>query len=465
MNKSITKREITIDEWNEFEFVTKCLILAILAIAVASLFITGCGGGGGGSSEGSSYTDPAATPTSEPTTEPTATPTTTPEPDPTETPDPDPSPTTDSSISYKIVDTGVTHFFSDQGEISEPSRGDAFYGQDAHYNGNQPSYKDNGDGTVTDLNTGLMWQKTPDFTKMSWYEAKEYAENLELAGYEDWRMPTIKELYSLIDFNGNCNTLTPYINTDYFDFEWGDEEGGDRLIDAQYFSSNIYVGTTMNGMKTVFGVNFADGRIKGYGFETPDGEQTFLRYIRCVRGGNNYGVNNFVDNGDGTITDNATGLMWMKTDSDKAMNWEEALSYAENLEASGYSDWRLPNAKELQSIVDYTRAPDAEDPDKQGPAIDPIFETTDSEAWFWTSTTHLEGPGGPPGTTAAYIAFGMATGYMTDPQTGEMELMNVHGAGAQRSDPKSGEPSDYPVGESPQGDVIRVYNYARCVRN
>ena len=90
-------------------------------------------------------------------------------------------------------------------------------------------------------------------------------------------------------------------------------------------------------------------------------------------------MNDFVDNGDGTITDHATGLMWTKVDGGSPMNWEDALAYAEDLDAAGYDDWRLPDAKELQSIVDYTRAPDATETAKRATAIDPIFDVTDSE--------------------------------------------------------------------------------------
>ena len=58
--------------------------------------------------------------------------------------------------------------------------------------------------------------------------------------------------------------------------------------------------------------------------------------------------------------------------------------------------------------------------------------------------------------------------HVLDHHTGlrrEPMLMDVHGAGAQRSDPKSGNPNDYPTGRGPQGDAIRIYNYVRCVRN
>lgn len=51
------------------------------------------------------------------------------------------------------------------------------------------------------------------------------------------------------------------------------------------------------------------------------------------------------------------------------------------------------------------------------------------------------------------------------PNSGNYVLQDVHGAGAQRSDPKAGDPNDYPYGHGPQGDVIRIYNYVRVVRN
>lgn len=64
-----------------------------------------------------------------------------------------------------------------------------------------------------------------------------------------------------------------------------------------------------------------------------------------------------------------------------------------------------------------------------------------------------------PGTYAVYIAFGRAMGYMNN------TWVDVHGAGAQRSDPKAGDPADYPTGHGPQGDAIRIYNYVRLVRD
>ena len=214
----------------------------------------------------------------------------------------------------------------------------------------------------------------------------------------------------------------------------------------------------MGGNPTVFGVNFADGRIKGYGKAIPGG-RLHLMYVRYVRGNPAIRQNDFHDNADGTITDRATGLMWAKADSGKGLNWEQALAYAAGLKLAGHRDWRLPNAKELQSIADYTRCP----------AIDPMFQLTqlgDGEyPFYWSSTTHLDGPPDRAGSAAIYVAFGRALGWMQiPPGSGQVRLMDVHGAGAQRSDPKAGDPADFPHGRGPQGDVIRIYNFRalRC---
>jgi len=85
----------------------------------------------------------------------------------------------------------------------------------------------------------------------------------------------------------------------------------------------------MHGDHTVFGVNFADGRIKGYGTSLHGSDK--VSFILCCRGNANYGTNSYTDNGDGTVTDAATGLMWMQGDSGTGMIWEDALSHAENL--------------------------------------------------------------------------------------------------------------------------------------
>jgi hypothetical protein len=383
-----------------------------------------------------------------------------------------------AATDFTIVDTGQSGCYDNAGfEIECPAPGEAYFGQDAQHVRNRPAYRDNGDGTVSDLNTNLMWVQSPDLEdKSTWEEAKAGASSCRVGGFTDWRLPTIKELYSLIDFDGwtglDAASSRPFIDTTVFDFAFGQTDNGERFIDAQYCSATEYVSTTMTGDHTVFGVNFADGRIKGYPTARPDCAEK-LFYVRYVRGNPDYGVNDIVDNGDGTVTDRSTGLMWSRDDSGSGMVWEDALAWVEamNTEAHlGYSDWRLPEAKELQSLVEYSRSPDT----SASAAIDPVFSATaivnegaeTDFPFYWCSTTHLEGTGSRKGEKAVYVAFGRALGWMESPPgSGNLVLMDVHGAGSQRSDFKAGDPDDHPEGHGPQGDVVRIFNFVRLVRD
>jgi hypothetical protein len=427
---------------------------------------------------------------------------------------------------YAIVDTGQAKCYDDRGEIAPPKPGEPFYGQDAQFHSHPASYTLSADGlTVRDMVTGLTWQRSPDTDgdgvltrrdKLTLAQAQALLAKLNAAkfgGFADWRLPSIKELYSLFDargtdpsglVNADASGLIPYLDAKYFMFAYGDATG-ERVIDSQYASSTKYVGTSARGFGKLFGVNFADGRIKGYDLQMPFGgvEKTF--FVICVRGNPAYGQNDFHDNGDGTITDRASGLTWSKADSGHAMNWQDALAWAEKKNAEklfGHDDWRLPSVKELQSIVDYSRAPDT----SQSPAIDPIFTCSviTNEAlqadypFYWSATTHAGLRGGG---AAMYVAFGRAAGWMfaraitggppsqrggfgpglrpgfggprgggppgMEPQgreAGDYHYVDVHGAGSQRSDPKAGDPGMFPHGRGPQGDVIRIYNYVRLVR-
>ncbi|MDO6801946.1 DUF1566 domain-containing protein [Wenyingzhuangia sp. 1_MG-2023] len=365
---------------------------------------------------------------------------------------------------YTIVDTNVSEFYSDKALITAPTVGQAFYGQDATYNGNQPSYTNNGNGTITDNITGLMWQQDMG-DKISYDAAVVLAETINLGGYTDWRIPTIKELYSLAQFTGQCfgdDSVKMFIDTEYFEQPIGNESIGEREIDGQTWSKTHYVGLIMNGDEAIFGYNFVDGRLKAYPKYKPADGSPNTMYFRMVRGNQAYGKNNFTDNGDGTITDNATGLMWQQADNGNTYDWESALDYVESLTHGGHNDWRMPNAKELQSIVDYTQSPST----SSSPAIDPLFSCTPitdtngnsgQYGYYWSSSPLKDGPS--PYTDAVYFCFGKAQGVMNG------NLMDVHGAGAQRNDPKSGDVGNFPANFGPQGDVQYVYNFVRAVRN
>jgi hypothetical protein len=85
-----------------------------------------------------------------------------------------------------------------------------------------------------------------------------------------------------------------------------------------------------------------------------------------------------LDNGDGTVTDTETGLMWQQAEAG-AMTWEAALAYCEALSLAGQDDWRLPNRNELQSIVDY---------DFYDPATDTTAFPGAESSYYWSSTAY-----------------------------------------------------------------------------
>ena len=150
----------------------------------------------------------------------------------------------------------------------------------------------------------------------------------------------------------------------------------------------------------------ADRRIKGYPILDPRLRSSKKFTVRYVRGNSEYGRNNFKDNKNGTISDLATSLMWQQSDSEKALAWAQKKNKENYLD---YSDWRLPNAKELQSMVDYSRSPQA----TNSAAINSLFRVSQIEdegekrnyPFYWTSTTHEHLNGG---NAAVYVCFGEA---------------------------------------------------------
>ncbi len=365
---------------------------------------------------------------------------------------------------YRIAGTGQTACYSDTAEIACPMRGQPFFGQNGNRPGPAPAYRDNGDGTVTDLVTGLTWTRTLT-APLSWSEAQAGAAQLRTGGYSDWRLPTLKELYSLIDFGRGYFAPTaadsqPFIDSGAFEFFYAP---GERFFDVQLWSATRYVATTMVGDETIFGVNFADGRIKGYPRYRPGsgGRVPQRRVVRYVRGATGYGSNDLADNGNGTVTDRASGLTWQTVDDGVPRDWRAALAYCAALDLGGATDWRLPDAKELHMIVDYSRAPAA----TGSAALSPPLRASSAELYFWTSTTVLDGPADVRATRAAYFAFGRALGWMeVPPGSRQRQLLDVHGAGAQRAELKQGDPAQYPQGFGPQGDEVRIHNAVRCVR-
>jgi len=116
-----------------------------------------------------------------------------------------------------LPDTGQTKCYDNAGnEINPcPSPGQSFYGQDGNYTCNPHSYTLLAGGIMVQDNvTGLIWQKDTAPGTYNWDHAVSYCENLILGGYSDWRLPTIKELTTIVD--SSIPYPGPTINTDYF---------------------------------------------------------------------------------------------------------------------------------------------------------------------------------------------------------------------------------------------------------
>ena len=344
----------------------------------------------------------------------------------------------------KVPDTQQGSCFDATSKTACGGEGEPFYGQDAHYAGAIPSYTDQGNGVIRDNVTGLDWQKAHNEKRLGYVDAARACANLTLGGKTDWRLPNIKELFSLSDFRGSQSKR--FFIDDVFDLKepGADVLQGDRFASThatqmmgQTWSSTIYTGVHYGrpGVEAAFFYNFLDGHIK----QAPSQGRSALFY-RCVRGAE-WGKNSFVRNGDGTVTDLAMGLTWQQVDDGQTRDWPGALNYCEGLKLAGHDDWRLPNVKELQTIVDYNQ---------NDPALNQRYlRQSDHKGWFWSSTTH-----GDNISMASYVCFGKCT---------SKDGVDTHGAGAQRSDPKVGSPSRW-GSLGGQQDEVRIRNFARCVR-
>ena len=274
----------------------------------------------------------------------------------------------------KVPDTGETQCYDDSAEITCPQSGEDLYGQDANYTINPPSYTKLDAGgndlpdsaaswvMVRDNVTGLIWEVKTDDGSIhdkddtdTWQGALDtFIASLNASGfggYADWRLPTIKELVYIVNFG----TYGPAIDTDYFP----------NTMKSGYWPSTVYAYSTDSAWIVDFDYGYG-------GFSYKSGSY----HVRAVRG--DQPKNSFVDNGDGTVTDTSTGLMWQQATADTRMTWKEALSYCEGLSLAKHTDWRLPNKKELQSIVAYGA---------YNPAIDNDYFPDTMSSGYWASTT------------------------------------------------------------------------------
>jgi hypothetical protein len=256
--------------------------------------------------------------------------------------------------------TKTTLYLQDTGQTTSYTN---TKGEDSDFNYHVPNFIDNGDGTVTDQNTGLMWQKE-DGGEMTFENAASYCKSLTLGGRNDWRLPNSHELFGLNSFDN----VNPAINTTKFT----------KTLAEYWWSSDVRVDLASN----VWVTNAGGGVGAHPKTETLSAGGTKKFHTRAVRTSSviTLPAVHFKDNGDGTITDNYTGLIWQKTGSSAILTWEEALAYANGLTLTGKTDWRLPNIKELQSLNDEKLAK---------PSFNKTFFPGVLSGNFWSSTTQV----------------------------------------------------------------------------
>ncbi len=291
-------------------------------------------------------------------------------------------PTTKTML--KLPDTGQTGDYT------------TTFGEDADYTINAPSFTNNGNGTITDNVTGLMWQQT-DGGEMTVESAATYVAALRLGGFADWRLPTAHEGFSILNHQNN----NPAVNTTYF-----------TTTAAEYWwTSDKQVGDATK----IWCTNAGGGIGNHPKSETVSAGGVKKFHIRAVRNiaAATTVANPFTDNGDGTVKDNLTGLIWQKMPNPNTLTWEQALTYAEGLTLGGASDWRLPNIKELESINDERIV---------NPSVSTTYFSTIGIKNYWSSTSL------PNQTTRAWYLstqFGITT---YDLKTSALSVITVRGS-------------------------------------
>lgn len=235
------------------------------------------------------------------------------------------------------------------------------FGEDADYNYCAPFFQLNGDGTVSDTITGLMWQQT-DGGEMTIENAFHYADTSTLAGYSDWRLPNAHESISILNHQFANPAIDPAVFT---------------VTAAEYWWTSVY---QANDSAKVWVTNSGGGVGNHPKSETISAGGSKRFHVRMVRDVNAplSVQSHFADNGNGTVTDNLTNLVWQKVPLPDSLTWEDALLYVDTLSLAGYIDWRLPNIKELESISDESLI---------SPSIDPTYFSVSGTKYFWSSTT------------------------------------------------------------------------------
>jgi hypothetical protein len=283
-------------------------------------------------------------------------------------------------------------------------------------------FTDNLNGTITDHLTGLIWLQDASCFGPSLY-ATAIADANQLASGAcgltdgskagDWRMPNVIELESLMDVSESNPALTAgnpfthvsegiyWTSTSYFGGEYGSPEAWTiQMSDGRFI--NDYV----NNVKS--SSNNQVWAVKGTGNGGAIKLQSTGQYVSYLAGDDgSYQIGapltfeRWVDNGNGTITDTVTGMIWLKMANCINDTWSNALATVSTLasgqcgltDGSTAGSWRMPNRNEMQSLADRNVNNEADFFDHTYLNFDgttfrpPIFTNFMSYQYYWTSTT------------------------------------------------------------------------------
>jgi len=235
------------------------------------------------------------------------------------------------------------------------------FGEDNDFNIYPPLFIQNNNGTVSDSITGLVWQKL-DGGEMTIENATIYCDTLTLGNYNNWRLPNAHEAFSIL----NHQLVNPALNVQVF-----------TTTAAEYWWTSD---RQANDSSKVWATNAGGGIGNHPKSETISAGGPKKFHVRAVRDAIAPVAipNQYTDNGNNTITDHLTDLIWQKAPFSDSLSWEQSLTYADTLTTAGFNDWRLPNIKELQSLNDETRI---------NPSINSTYFNVTNVNKYWSSTT------------------------------------------------------------------------------
>lgn len=237
-----------------------------------------------------------------------------------------------------------------------------------------------GRDTVTDHAAGLVWVKNAGLSEfpLSWHEALDFVSNLnqeKFAGRKGWRLPRRSDLFLLVS---HTRINPAIVRNDLFErifngYYWTGDTCA-RLPDHAWYI-HAGGGRVGRGMKhqyaMVWPVYDSDG-VPGQG-KTPDTDIDPDQRFQVKQN---------------IVFDRKTGLKWMRRANvtGRAVTWSQALERLHQLnreQADGFSDWRLPNIRELESLVALSR---------HSPAIGGADRFEQIQDFYWSSTTSVYEP-------------------------------------------------------------------------